>query len=287
MKKTIAILFHEKHNECITRHYVISYLADIWREDGHRVIFLFGTKNYIPADICIVHIDLSVVPRKYLIFANRYPITLNCRIKDIRKRSFSKNIVKRFDDYQGMVIVKSNNNYAGGPERSLTNNLLSRVLTKINYKLKLAPQQFYSPKDYKIYGHPNDVPSIYYKHSNFVVEKFLPEKVGNSYFVHFYLFLGNCQQCLRLESKDPIVNGDTSISVETVKPHPDIIRLQKEMNFDYGKFDYSLSDRRAVLLDVNKTVGFGGVKYTEQIAAMHRQRAEALYAYFRVRKGNV
>ena len=66
LKKTIAILFHKKHNVGSTRNYVIAYLADFWRKDGHKIIFLFGTKQFIPADICIVHIDLSVVQKNTL-----------------------------------------------------------------------------------------------------------------------------------------------------------------------------------------------------------------------------
>ena len=84
MKKTITILFHEKHSVRSTRNYVIAYLADIWRKDGHNIIFLFGTKQFIPADICLVHIDVSFVPEEYLAFANRYPISLNGKVKNIQ-----------------------------------------------------------------------------------------------------------------------------------------------------------------------------------------------------------
>lgn len=281
MKKTIAILFHKKRSVRSTRSYVITYLADIWRKDGHKIIFLFGTKKFIPADICIVHIDLSVVPEEYLVFANRYPITLNGKVKDIRKRRFSSNIVRQCDQYQGKVIVKSDQNCAGKPERILLKNPIYRMLSKININLNLSPRRFNSASDYKVYDRASDVPPIYFQDSYFIVEKFLPEKVDNLYFVHLYLFLGDRHQCFKLGSKYPIVNGRSSISWEVVKPDPDIIRMQKEMNFDYGKFDYCLNEGKVVLLDVNKTVGYGGLKYTEQLGVLHRYRAEGLYAYFK------
>jgi hypothetical protein len=89
MQKKIAILFHE--NEKNPRPgYLISYFADLWREEGNEVIFLFGVKKFVPADLIIVHVDLSVVPDKYLAFAQQYPIVLNGEVKDIRKSTFSK-----------------------------------------------------------------------------------------------------------------------------------------------------------------------------------------------------
>jgi hypothetical protein len=44
MKKRIAILFH-KNEKNPRPWYLISYFADIWREDGNEVIFLFGIKK--------------------------------------------------------------------------------------------------------------------------------------------------------------------------------------------------------------------------------------------------
>ena len=46
MKKRIAIIFHENENR-LNPGYVISRFADIWREEGNEIIFLFGTKQYL------------------------------------------------------------------------------------------------------------------------------------------------------------------------------------------------------------------------------------------------
>ena len=57
--------------------YVIWHLAKIWFDDGHKILFLFGVQKFVPADICIVHVDLSVVPDEYLEFASRFPVAIN------------------------------------------------------------------------------------------------------------------------------------------------------------------------------------------------------------------
>ena len=116
-RRRIAILMHEKDGEHTIHQYVITLLADHWREDGHEVFFLFGTKRFVPADLIIVHVDLSVVPDSYLRFAARYPVAVNGRVRDIRKSTFSTGLLRPDDLWQGPVIVKSDFNYAGEPER--------------------------------------------------------------------------------------------------------------------------------------------------------------------------
>ena len=115
--KRIAILFHENARGRDPRDYAIHSLASFWEEDGHRVTLLYGVKKFVSADVVIVHVDLSVVPQEYLDFAARYPAALNGRVGDVRKSSFSANLVDAANPYAGPVIVKSNLNYAGIPER--------------------------------------------------------------------------------------------------------------------------------------------------------------------------
>ena len=70
----------------------------------------------MPADLVLLHVNLSVVPDEYLELASRYPIVVNGKAKDIRKSTYSTLRVTRDDPYAGPVIVKSNLNYAGVPE---------------------------------------------------------------------------------------------------------------------------------------------------------------------------
>jgi hypothetical protein len=252
-------------------NYLIHHYAEFWREDGHEVIFLFGVAQFVPADVVIVHVDLSVVPDEYLEFARRYPIALNGEVKDIRKSTYSRLLVKPGDPYEGKVIVKSNFNYAAAPERSLGVSLDPRGVSS---------SYFGTPLDYQIFESSKAVPAILFSDPNIVVEKFQPEFQDGLYFMRAQLFVGDHVTCTRMASRNPIVNGTTRIRLERVEPHPDIVKLQKAMKYDYGKFDYVIHHGTALLLDANKTTGTAPHTPTPQQLADRRYRAEGLYAYF-------
>lgn len=270
MKRNIAILFHEKARGQ-SLNYLINHYAEFWREDGHEVILLFGVTQFVPADVVIVHVDLSVVPDEYLEFAKRYPIALNGEAKDIRKSTYSQLLVKPGDPYDGKVIVKSNFNYAAGPERSLGVPLDPRGVSS---------SFFGTPLDYQIFESPKAVPAILFSDPNIVVEKFQPEFEDGLYHMRAQLFVGDHVTCTRMASRNPIVNGSTRIRMERVEPHPDIVKLQKAMKYDYGKFDYVIHNGNALLLDANKTTGTAPHPATPQQLADRRYRAAGLYAYF-------
>jgi hypothetical protein len=124
--KRIAILFHKGDRHYDLSRYMVHYLARRWRADGHEVINLFGVSRFEPADLILVHVNLSVVPGEYIEFASRYPIALNSGVRDIRKSTISRNLVRPGEGWDGPVIVKSDLNYAGLPERVLNRSWLER-----------------------------------------------------------------------------------------------------------------------------------------------------------------
>jgi hypothetical protein len=281
-------LFHENATEQTLRNYYITRLVEHWREDGHEVIFLFGVSRFVPADLVIVHVDLSVVPDSYLEFARGYPIAINGRVKDIRKSTISKNLVRRGDTYNGSVIVKSDLNYAGVPERSLDANIprpLSLSSGLLAWYRRARSVEFASPLDYRIYENPQQVPRRYFQQKGLVIEKFLPEIDNGLYCVRNFHFLGDSVTCIRRRAKHPIVNGSTYVDMEQVDPHPDIVAMREKLRFDYGKFDYVVIDGQGVLLDANKTVGWVGARDTPETKAQRRDRDRARsrgsFAYFR------
>jgi hypothetical protein len=143
--------------------------------------------------LVIVHVDLSVVPDRYLEFARQYPIVLNGEVKDIRKSTFSKLLLKSGDSYEGKVIVKSNLNYAGQPERMrgiLPSSQPSGAATDIPGVQGAPAPLFDSPLDYQLYDRLEDVPRSWLDDPNLVVEKFLPEKEGDLYHTRTLLFFG-------------------------------------------------------------------------------------------------
>jgi hypothetical protein len=281
-KRTIAILFHEAERQW-KLNYVINGMAEMWRDDGHEVVLLFGTARFVPADLVIVHVDLSVVPDSYLEFAGRYPIALNGRVKDIRKRTYSRLLVGPDDPWTGKVIVKSDFNYAGQPERA-RGVALAAGGTPAPAAAAGAPGPpvpvFRAPADYRVYDGLRDVPPAWYAAPEIVVEKFVPEFEGGLYHVRHLHFLGDRTTSLRVASASPVVGGASMAGYERVDPHPGILELRQAMGFDYGKFDYVLHEGQPVLLDANKTTGAGTIRPTPQLLAGRRYRADGIYSYF-------
>src|SRR4051812_28672204 len=119
MAHRIAILWHERQQPEAISAYGISWYADTWRAAGFEVIDIFGVDKHVPADLVIVHVDVSVVPDRYLRFARQYPLVLNGRLRDIRKSAYSELRLMRTSEYTGRVIVKTNRNPGGRPDRPL------------------------------------------------------------------------------------------------------------------------------------------------------------------------
>jgi hypothetical protein len=287
MRRHIAILWHERDRHRDLTQYAITRLAEFWRADGHDVRSIFGTERFDAADIVIVHVDLSVVPARYLEFATRFPIAVNGRVQDIRRTRFSRNLVQRNEAYAGPVIVKSNANHAGAPERARSTLGIAGLRWRLRRRLASIHRRpvdeapiFSTPLDYRIFDRATQVPESWFDNPELVVERFLPERVGECYAVRNYQFLGDRWTCSRMLAPDPIVNAYTQIGTEPIDVHPEIEALRHQLGFEYGKFDYVMHDGRPVLLDANKTTGAAGLPWTAELVAARRHRAEGLYSFF-------
>ena len=280
----IAVLFHEGARGTDLTGYIVDHLAGFWREDGHEVLYLFGTKDAPRADVLFVHVDLSVVPDEYLRLANEYPAALNHRVRDIRKSVTSPNLVRPGDDWNGPVIVKSDLNFGGMSERVLAQTPLqrrSRVwrgVTGIRERL-LRPVPSRNPEAYALFAHISEVPRRWLGIDGVVVERFVPERENGLYHLRMYQFLGDRWTCTRIASEQPVIRAGWSISVEQIEPHPEVFAWREKLEIDYGKLDYVVHDGQAVLLDVNKTTGASRHMDDEALRRMRRHFAEGLYAY--------
>ena len=76
-------------------------MTESWKQVGIEVVMLFGPDYFEPADVLIVHVDLTVVPGNYLAFSRRFPVVFNGCAKDISKRLVSKNLIDEDDPYRG------------------------------------------------------------------------------------------------------------------------------------------------------------------------------------------
>jgi len=287
MKYHFAILFHDA-DRFIVGQYAATALAEFWRRDGHTVTYIFGVKKFVPADLLLVHVDLSVVPDEYLTFARQYPIVLNGKIKDIRKSTFSQYILKQDDDYSGPVLIKSNFNYVGIPEALRLNRSRSgdfpagfSFSKSIRTLLKVVQYRFFKERsDYLIFDNLSKVPPELFKRQDIIVQRFCPEYENGFYHVRSYLFMGDHYICEHASSRQKIVKDVTIIKRKTVDVHPEIEKIRYELKFDYGKFDYVIHEGAPVLLDINKTVG-SARKVTPEIDAWRKHWAQGIYSYIR------
>ena len=283
--KTIAILFHEQATGD-PHSYIIGHLADFWREAGLRVVYLFGTREFVPADLLFLHVDLSVVPHSYLEFADRYPRVVNRRITDIRKSTISNQLVGPDDAWSGAVIVKSNLNFGGGPERRVGRNWLERRSRTVR-RLKAAlerrfPSNYPSPhsKEYQLLPSLSDVPKRWFRLQDVVVERFLPEMENGLYHVRIDMALGGRSICTRLASDQPIIKAHNSTSAVDIEPDPRVQKWRKDLGLDYGKIDYTVVDGEPVLLDVNKTIGASpSYRSSEDLLTRRRHLSEGIQQY--------
>ena len=276
-RRRIAILFHENEERNCIHRFAIGVLAEFWIEDGHKVAVLRGTRRRVDADILIVHVDLSVVPDSYLAFARHYPISVNGRLKDIRKSAFATNLVGPADPYPGPVIVKSDLNCEGSPEARLVENERNGVKRNDGHQ---EPGSYRS--GFRVFLRLGDVSPAVFARPDLVVQKFQPEVEGQYFCVRNMHCLGNYVSAIRLKSRDPIVKSSSCLpDIEDLEPEPELLALRRRLHLDYGKLDYVKLGEKVVLLDINKTTGAGRLSSTPRIRALRRKMANGLYDFFK------
>lgn len=285
MNVRIAILLHENDNELTLQSSLIYEMANIWQQDGHKVFYLYGTGKHIPADLIFVHVDLTVVPDSYLKFARQYPLCINGEVKDIRKSVLNNHQLQLDECWEGPVIVKSDYNCAGVPERFRkgTRGKIEKKMLRIFNSLNLNSYhpKFRSSLDYQVFDHIKHVPKTFFHYSNIVIQKFIPEMDNGKYCVRTVSFLGDHISPKRLMGSHPIVKGETATDIEyDIETHPEIVAKMKELKFDYGKFDYVVVDNTPILLDINKTVGISpNLEANYGIGNTFRHHANGLYQF--------
>jgi len=277
--KSVAVLFLAGDDP---DKYVVSRLAAHWREEGLTVHFLFGPHRYVPADVLFLHVDLSVVPGRFLRLARRYPRTINGRVTDIRKRVYSSLALTRASTHTGPVIVKTNLNYGGGPERTLHPNAIVRAYHRARgtgFRFLTGSREGVG---YQVYPSMEYVPALLWFDPYFIVEKFVPERVDDRYAVRTYHCFGEHDSCFLLTSPHPMVKSGPRTETLELEPDPRLRAIRRSLGLDYGKIDYVLVDDAPVVLDVNKTVGLSA-RFADDpvVAQVRRQRARSIHEYLR------
>ena len=236
----------------------------------------------ITADLAILHVDLTTVPRDYLEYLTQFPKVLNGRITDVSKRKVSSNLVRFGDGYDGPVIVKTNRNCGGEMEVQLAAvaKRLRRCDLALRHRLPWSMRRYLNTSDYKVFSTVKEVPYIVWLNPQLVVERFLPEMREGFHCLRTWVFLGDRETNSLSYSKHAVVKSDNVVRREVVADVPEELRhIRRRMGFDFGKFDYAIVDGRVVLYDANRTPTLGAIT-REQYLPRVRHLAEGLKAYF-------
>ena len=204
----IGILHHDR-TRIVRRGYLIDLMAGLWQERGAEVVDIIGIDTRVPVDLLLLHVDLSVVPEAYRRFAQDHPRVINRSAIDIRKRSYLDDLVGREDVSSGPVIVKSDLNHGGLPERLLgaPRSGLGRLAAGIGRQLRRRlglVGDIRSKSDYEIFPDRGSVPARRFEDGS-VVQPFRPERLDGAFVLREYYFLGEIEVLSMEIGSDPIL----------------------------------------------------------------------------------
>lgn len=233
----------------LTSGYLLFDILAKLRERRHEILVSNGIpEREVAADAVFMHVDATVLPSEYVEFAERFPVGINTRVKDISKRTISGAILRKGDSWDGPVIVKSNLNSSGNPERRLNRRAAAKGAR--------PPFPGARTKDrYEVFDNVEAVSEAVFDDPWLAVEKFMPEKETDGYAVRFWTFCGEEERCTRYVSAEKSLKAANFIRSEPVPVPDDLRAMRSTLRFDYGKFDFVIHHGRAILIDANKTLG--------------------------------
>jgi len=257
MAASVAILTHQQQGLPPKSH--LGYiLRESWMPQGRQVVVHQGLKPPPPADIGFLHVDLTRTPDAYLRMADGYARCVNRGCTDIAKRRVSRNLVGPDDTYDGPVLVKTDLNHGGLPERRLAQALGGRWERLREHARRLLPPAWsgrLAQDRYLLLERRAQVPDWVWRTSGLVVERFFAERRGELFAMHMWYFLGDRDAVATSLASSPLVKGENT--VQRLPPHEDVPpalrERRRELGFDYGKFDYIMVDGEPKLLDANRT----------------------------------
>jgi hypothetical protein len=250
MKTPIHIVTLEP--DSLRNNYVISHLAEHWRAWGHSIDT--GPLAQLRAGLGIMHVNLTSVHASHIPATPDQQPLLNRKVLDISKSTFSTLRLQPDSTWGGPVIVKSNLNFFGNPEREQGRpgpiEKAQRILARKSWQLaRRMPAN-----DYPVLASINKVPGWVWRRADLLVERFLPERVGDAYSIRGWLFFGERGYAYRLYSNCPVVKAGNITHFDILDGVPDELQaFRRQHGFDFGKFDYVEVEGSAVLLDLNKT----------------------------------
>jgi hypothetical protein len=264
--KRVVILFHEYQRPKRHHRYLVDAFKNVWERWGLHVSFAYGMERRVEADLLIPHIDLTRTPPEYVDFIRSYPAVVNRELHDISKRRYSTHLLREGDAYDGPVIVKTDANYGGRPEYWLArcrHPIWARIQRKTTPALEFVLGRRLAWRSvlraYPVYDTRSRVPRHARSNPALILERFLPEREGDRYFMRHYLFLGDHARSSRVTSPSPFMKRSMCRPAGEGLPVPrEVLNLRRELGVDFGKIDYMIHEGQTVILDVNRTPSLPG-----------------------------
>jgi hypothetical protein len=281
LPRRVAILIHAGDRRAPRVPYQIWGIADVWRSWGIDVVTVRGPAAGVDADVIVNHVDLTVIPDDYAEYIARFPASINGRCLDISKRRVSTNLVGPSDAWEGPVIVKTDRNFGGRPERRLAWGRVGLAL-HLDTWLPRGGWRFRStlvPDRYPVFRSLADVPAGVWANPALVIERFLPERDGDLFVVRSLTLFGDRWVNRRRLSTSPIVKATGVVRAEEVEPHPEVFEVARKLGLDRGKIDYVIQDGHAVVFDINRTNTMAAFSPARRLEICGRL-AEGLFCYW-------
>lgn len=262
--KPVLILLHRRDMRFESSGYLLHRLAQFWQDHGTGVRILRGRRWGVRAEAVIPHLDLTERPAAYQAYLQRFPCVLNRSLTSIAKSTFSGQLVRAGDRYDGPVIIKTELNYAGVPEKLLAQPRPFRWLDpttlvdqfqrrRPGYRAPVIESNPSRYHNYAIYTNLRAVPPELFQNPAWVVEKFLPEYRDGYYYLRFTYVLGPRHITLEIQSAQAIAKGATALQCREVETPAEILARAQALGVDFGKLDHAWHEGRLVLYDINPT----------------------------------
>lgn len=282
--KTISVLVHASQG--LSPGHFFAEAARHWVARGGRLLVHRALTLPPPADLGVLHVDLTRVPQPYLDLARHYPRCLNAGAADIAKRRVSRQLVGPGDAYDGPVIVKSDCNFGGLPEHRITlakAGWMARAWDRLVERLPTAWTGRLRSGRYFVLPSARQVPDWVWRRPELVVERFLVERRGPHYALNMWFFLGEVDCVATSLATTPQVKAVTTVQRLPLDDRvPEALRRRRrELGFDFGKFDYVLIEGEPCLLDANRTPHCGPSGFSDRGREICRRLSAGLDTYLR------
>jgi hypothetical protein len=254
--RSLVILVHP-YDQFWNSRYWFAAAADALRARGVQIDVCSDPTRCPAADASMLHVDQTRVAPEFIRAALRSHRAINVKTSDISKRAVCTHVLARTDAWDGPVIVKTNRNSSGMKEAiaARRHSWPSRITRSLHRRLPWFLRAELGGKDYRVFRSMRDVPAIVWHSPWLVIERFYPEPEGDFFLLRSCVFFDAACISLVRRGNESIVRPPFPCPAQTSfdPPPVEVSQRARDLGFDYGKFDFTLHNGRAVVFDCNRT----------------------------------